>query len=218
VSVADALLLAGAWLGYFVLHSLAASLGLKHWVARRHPRWMPGYRLFFNLAAVGLLLPVLALVLLRPGPTLWDWPGAWGWFANGAALAALAGFWWSLRYYDTDEFLGLRQLRDRERRVEDQERLRISPLHRWVRHPWYGLGLVVIWTRDMTTAWLISCVAMSVYFWLGSMLEERKLIAYHGEAYRRYRQQVPRMLPLPWRRLSPDEAARLEAMPRERVS
>jgi protein-S-isoprenylcysteine O-methyltransferase Ste14 len=206
------LLLAGAWLAYFALHSVFASLTLKRHVAAHHARWMPAYRLTFNVLAVLLLLPLLAWVLLDPGPMVWDWPGYWGWFANALALAALAGFFLSLRYYDTDEFFGFRQLRERENRVEDQERLRISPLHRYVRHPWYGLGLALIWTRDLTAAWVVSCVAMTAYFWLGSMLEERKLVAYHGEAYRRYREKVPRMLPRPWRRLSAEEAAELERL------
>jgi hypothetical protein len=41
-------------------------------------------------------------------------------------------------------------------------------------------------------------------------LEERKLVALHGDAYREYRRRVPPLVPLPWRRLGSDEAAKLE--------
>lgn len=201
-----------AWVGYFALHSLFASLRFKRWVARRCPGCTASYRLAFNAWAVVSLLPPLYLTYAYRGPTLWSWQGGWSWLAWGLSLAAVAAFVWSTRYYDLREFLGLRQLQRQESRVEDQERLRISPLHRYVRHPWYGLGLALIWTRDLTAAWVVSCVAMTAYFWLGSMLEERKLVAYHGEAYRRYREKVPRMLPRPWRRLSAEEAAELERL------
>ena len=124
---------------------------------------------------------------------------------------ALAVFAYSLRHYDTGEFLGLRQWRAAETRVEDQERLRISPLHRYVRHPWYSLALVLIWTRDMPPAFLLTAVAATLYFVLGSRLEERKLVTYYGAAYRDYRRRVPALLPLPGRSLTPAEAAALEA-------
>jgi hypothetical protein len=98
-----------AWLIYFGLHSLLASLWLKRWVVRAHPDWMPGYRLFFNLCATILLLPPLALTYWERGPWLWEWTEHSWWIANGLAGAALAGLLWSLRWYDGSEFLGIRQ-------------------------------------------------------------------------------------------------------------
>ena len=198
------------WLAYFFLHSLLASLRVKHWVACRWPQRMPAYRLFFNLVAVVALVPPLWLTFSIGGEPVLRWSGGWRWLADGLALAALLGFLWSLRWYDGLEFLGLRQLREGERRVEDQERFRVSPLHRHVRHPWYFLGLVLLWTRDMTPAMLVSVVMASLYFVIGSRLEERKLKVYHGRAYERYCEKVPGLVPLPWKRLSAEEAAKLE--------
>lgn len=199
------------WLGYFALHSVLAALAVKRQVARRWPGLMPYYRIGFNVLAVLLVLPPLYLSFALPGAPLWAWSGPWAWLANGLAVAALGVFAYSLRLYDTREFLGLRQWRERERRVEDQERLRISPLHRHVRHPWYSLGLVLIWTRDMPPPFLLTALLATAYFVLGSALEERKLIAYYGDAYRDYRRRVPALVPLPWRRLSAVDAAALEA-------
>jgi hypothetical protein len=204
------LLLVGAWLCYFAIHSLLASLGLKRLVARRWPALMPAYRLLFNLQAILLLIPPLYLTYQWDGPFLWRWIGAGWWLANGLALLGLGLFFWSLRYYDSGEFLGLKQWRERQRRVEDQERFHISPLHRFVRHPWYALGLVLVWTRDMNLALLLSAIVITLYFIVGSRWEERKLIAYHGEIYRRYRQQVPGLIPLPWRYLNRIEAEALQ--------
>jgi protein-S-isoprenylcysteine O-methyltransferase Ste14 len=201
--------LAVGWIAYFALHSLLASLWLKRVVAARRPQWLPAYRLAFNALAVALILPLLILTFGQEGPLLWQWRGAWGWLGNGLAALAVLGFVWSLRAYDSGEFLGLRQWRARERRVEDQERFHISPLHRFVRHPWYSLGLVILWTRDMDAARLLAATLATAYILIGMRLEERKLIAYHGERYRAYRTRVPALVPLPWRWLDRETAARL---------
>jgi steroid 5-alpha reductase family enzyme len=95
--------------------------------------------------------------------------------------------------------------------VEDQERFHLSPLHRWVRHPWYFLGLVIVWTRDMSAAMFVSALFITAYFAIGSRLEERKLLVYHGERYRRYRERVAGLVPLPWKMLSRAEAGELLA-------
>lgn len=202
-------LLAATWLIYFLVHSLLASLLLKRWVAGRWPRLLPAYRLLFNLQSLLLLVPPLYLTYSWQGPDLWRWEGAAWWLANGAALGALLLFFWSLKYYDSGEFLGTRQWRENQQRVEDQEQFHISPLHRYVRHPWYALGLVLVWSRDMNAALLISSLSISLYFILGSRLEERKLIAYHGIRYRRYRDRVPGLLPDPRRYLTAEQAEAL---------
>jgi protein-S-isoprenylcysteine O-methyltransferase Ste14 len=134
--------------------------------------------------------------------------------AYGLAGLAILGFAWSLRYYDGSEFLGLRQWRARQRSALDQERLHLSPLHRFVRHPWYTLGLVLVWTQNMDAARLTSAVVISAYFVLGSRLEERKLLLYHGPAYAAYRRRVPALLPRPWRSLSSAEARELTRLSR----
>ncbi len=209
--ISTVLALTAVWGGYFLLHSLLASLTVKRWVAGRWPDLMPLYRLFFNAAATVLLIPPLWLTFHLRGPFLWQWTGGEWWLANGLAIAAVLAVFWSLRYYDSGEFLGTRQWRRKERSVEDQERFHVSDLHRFVRHPWYSLSLVMVWTRDMDLSFLVSACLISLYFVLGSRLEERKLITYHGETYRRYRKQVPGLIPLPWRHLSIEEARCLEA-------
>jgi protein-S-isoprenylcysteine O-methyltransferase Ste14 len=206
----ETLLLLVVWGLYFLCHSLAASLTLKGWVARRFAGLMPWYRLTFNALALILLIPPLWLTWSLQAEPLWQWQGGMAWLAWGLTLVAVLLFAISLRYYDGSEFFGTRQLREGVRSVEDQERLHISPLHRHVRHPWYSIGLLLIWTRDMDGARLVSALAITAYLVIGGWLEERKLIVYHGERYRRYRQRVPGLVPLPWRRLTPAEAASLE--------
>ncbi len=213
ISAADYLwlfLLALSWLGYFALHSLLASLRVKGWVAAHWPRAMAGYRLAYNGLALLLLLPLLVFSYLLPGEPLWRWQGAMAWLANGLALLAVAGFFVTLRYYDSSSFLGLRQWRERQQDVVDTEALHFSPLHRFVRHPWYSLALVILWTRDMNAPWLVSALCMSLYLVVGSRWEEVKLLRYHGARYAAYCRRVPGLLPRPWRFLSRAQARALQ--------
>jgi protein-S-isoprenylcysteine O-methyltransferase Ste14 len=129
-------------------------------------------------------------------------------------VIAVFGYLWSLRWYDSGEFLGINQWRRHARETQDAEALTLSPLHRYVRHPWYALGLLLIWTRDLNAAWLLTATVVTVYVWVGSRLEEGKLIALHGEVYRRYRARVPALFPWPGRSLSAAEAQVLEGLSR----
>ncbi|MGD8560706.1 MAG: hypothetical protein PVH04_13635 [Gammaproteobacteria bacterium] len=181
----------------------------KQWVANRYPTLMPYYRLSFNSLAVALLLLPVWYMFTHQSDYLWQWQGLTGWLMNGMAVVALLLFIWSLSHYDTSEFLGTRQIKQGITAVHDQETLHISPLHRFVRHPWYTLALVVLWTRSMDLMMLVSAIAITLYFKIGSLLEEKKLVAYHGKTYEQYRRQVPGLIPLPWRYLSKSQAKAL---------
>lgn len=196
-----------AWCAYFALHSLLAAASTKTWVNERWPRLMPGYRVAFNVFAVVALLPVLWLVYATAGDWLWRWTGALAWLANGLALAALLGFFVSTRFYDMVEFLGLNQLKQHD--DHDTQTFTLSVFHRFVRHPWYCFGLVLVWTRDMNAALLVSAAAITLYFVVGSRLEERKIIAHYGNRYRDYIARVPGLMPLPWKYLTAKEAEEL---------
>ncbi len=201
----DQLPLALGWVLYAVLHSLLADLRLKAVVARLWPGFSPWYRLTYNGVAMLTALPLLWLMRVAPGADLWAWNGAWAWLGNGLAAAALLGAMQSSKAYAMNDFLGLGVLGggDIERDV-----FRLSAPHRFVRHPWYSFGLVIVWTRDMNAAMLVSALAITLYFVVGSWLEEKKLIVLHGDTYRRYRERVPGLLPLPWKWLSREEAAK----------
>lgn len=204
--------LMAVWLVYAVIHSLLASHRVKQALMARCPACMRGYRLFYNLLAIGLLPVPLWLTFALPGEPLWQWQGPLFWLASGLALLATAGFVYSLRFYDGSGFLGIRQLREDHRGLDEPEGLCISPLHRWVRHPWYSFGLVILWSRDMNAPLLVTALCVTAYFVFGSRLEERKLVAQYGKAYERYRRAVPGLLPRPWRRLSAAQAAELESL------
>jgi len=198
-----------AFVVYALLHSLLASRGCKAWVARRWPALMPAYRLLYNLLALALLAPPLWLLWQWPEPLLWRRPDWLRWVGDGLALAALAGFVHSLKSYDLGRFSGTHQWRRGTPAVDGGEGFQIGVWHRFVRHPWYSFALVMLWTRDMNAAQLLFYTLVTLYFVVGSRLEEAKLVAQFGDPYRRYMERVPGLLPRPWRYLGAAEAAEL---------
>ncbi len=204
-AVFDAALLALFWILYFCVHSLQASLSVKTMVSQRLPAFMPYYRLMFNFVAIVLLAAPLWLLYAGEKVALWSFTGVSFWMTQTLALAAVIGFLVSTRYYDGREFLGLRQLADHETTVENREGLCLSPFHRYVRHPWYSFALVLIWTRPMDSLMLTSAIAVTVYLFTGSRLEEKKLLIYYGSVYGKYRCMVPGLLPVPWKYLKSED-------------
>lgn len=200
------LIVIGVFLAYFILHTLTASIAMKQWVAQHWPGVMPWYRLLFNGLSIILSIPLVVVMFLFPGESLWQWHGLGFYLTSIIAVMALIGFFYSLTHYDLSEFWGTRQLREANTCVHDQENFHISPFHRYVRHPWYFFALVLIWTRDVTTVQLLVYFMVTAYFVIGSKFEERKLIAYHGEVYKKYQQKVAGVIPLPWKILSKEQA------------
>ena len=198
-----------AWLAFFALHSLLASLWFKDAVKRRFASFYPYYRLTYNLLSVLLIVPVLWFMNSIGGKPLLVWEGHLRFISIGLGIIALAGFFWSSRYYDMSEFMGFRQFSAKDQPAEEGEIFTLSPLHRFVRHPWYFLSLVILWTRDMNLPFLITAFSFTLYFIVGSRLEDKKLLLHYGKGYARYMTLVPGLVPLPWCHLSKKEAHKI---------
>jgi len=77
-----------------------------------------------------------------------------------------------------------------------------------VRHPLYACILAVLWFRpEMMADGLLLAILWSGWIVVGTVLEERDLVADFGDAYRRYQREVPMLVP--WRRPSGVNPARV---------
>lgn len=203
--MAEQFTLACGWAAYFAVHSLLADDRAKRWAAAHFAPARTRYRLIYNVFALGLAIPLIGWIAARPGPLVWAWEGAWAWVANGLAVAALLGFVLSLRDYDMGAFAGFRASAP----DDEPQPFALGFFHRYVRHPWYCFGLILVWTRDWSLSWMTSAIMITAYLVIGSRLEERRLLRRFGAPYARYRERVPGLIPLPWRHLSAAEANEL---------
>lgn len=192
--VIDALLL-GA---FAIQHSGMARRGFKRWLAT----WMsPALE-----RSTFVLLSSLVLILLywqwRPLPAVaWDVGHGWAWWL----LYGMSALGWLVVLSGTFiinhwDLFGLRQvwLRARGRRYTPPQFVD-SFFYRVVRHPLMLGFIIAFWaTPRMTAGHLLFALATTGYILVAvKFLEERDLVAAHGEDYRRYQREVPMICPWP---------------------
>lgn len=193
-------------MAFGLIHSLLASHPAKAAAQNLIGRNVAAatYRLLFNVAAVITIVPALVLVFRLPDQQLYRFPPPWDSIALGLQVLAALSLVIAVFQMDAWFFLGLRQLGEPSSiDSTSTAQLVTGGLYRIVRHPLYTFSLMALYlTSPMSINWLAFAVSCHVYFYLGSIFEERKLVREFGAAYRAYQQRVPRLLPRPWRWLA----------------
>ena len=187
----------------FTLYAIPHSFLANSWVKRKaHIKLGKGsdrlYRFVYNIIAAITFIPVLAMPAVFPGVVLYRFNWPWLLITTTLQLLGAAIILVGMLQTDVWHFLGIRQLMNTENTSES--RFVERGLYRYMRHPLYTGGLLLIWFLPlMTTSLLAFNLAATLYLYIGSIFEERRLIAEFGEQYRNYQRQVPRFIPRPGR-------------------
>ena len=117
-------------------------------------------------------------------------------------LLAIYLFWAGARHYDLLQFLGFRNIQNDAAcsLISANCELETAGILGIVRHPWYAGGILVLWSRNLDGSALVVNLVLTAYFIVGAWLEERKLLAQFGDAYRIYQRDVSMLFPLKWLR------------------
>jgi methanethiol S-methyltransferase len=150
------------------------------------------YRLAYNIFASVSFLPVLALVILIPDRILYRVSIPWLFLFVAGELLGVLAMGVGMRQTDSRGFLGFRQ----PDRSNKPSHLTINGLYRYVRHPIYSAGLVIIWLLPiMSVNTLAFNLTLTVYIIIGAHLEERRLQHRFGKEYADYKAITPMFIP-----------------------
>lgn len=175
---------------FSAIHSLLASQRLKDFIDTKGLTPQQ-YRLIYVIIAIVLTIVWLAAIHRLPDQPLYILTGYGQWLCYGLQLIGIVTFWLSLQPIDTRAFLGLRQFKD------NKEAFIEEGIYRYIRHPMYsGLMLLMFAMPTQTYNSLALYSLISLYFLIGSRLEERRMITTHPE-YNDYCNRVPAFIPMP---------------------
>ncbi|MBN1811744.1 MAG: isoprenylcysteine carboxylmethyltransferase family protein [Anaerolineae bacterium] len=192
----SALILSAYFIAWAGVHSLLASLGVKRWARRTFgagvDRW---YRTVYVLFALASFAPIPLLFAILPHRILYVVPAPWRWLMVLGQVGGAVGAAAAIVQTGAFRFVGLVQMLG-GRQGEESGPLQVRGLYCYVRHPGYFFSLVVIWlTPVMTVNLLVLFALFTLYFYVGSIHEESRLVAEFGAAYEEYQRHVPRLIP-----------------------
>lgn len=199
-----------SFLIWAVLHSITASRTVKErtksWLGPRPTAGL--YRLLYNIFALITFIPVAYFWLQLPDRKLWNVSGVWRGLLTAVSLLGALGATYSLIQTDIFDFVGLKQFYkylNGEPLEEEQTGRRLTStlvvqgLYAYMRHPLYTFSMMFLWARPtLTVKDLIFNSALTLYFVIGSIYEERRMVERFRQDYVNYQQEVPRFLPRFW--------------------
>ena len=171
-----------------------ASNRCKNFIKNKFATIFPFYRIGYNLIALITLFFVLKFQDAINSELLFqrtETTQIIGYLISPTGLIlAITAF----KNYSGMEFIGL----DFNNKVKSNK-LNTSGFNKYIRHPLYFSSLLIIWgyflSNPKATTLVMNSI-ITVYFIIGTKLEEQKLIKEFGEAYKQYIKRVPMLLPL----------------------
>jgi protein-S-isoprenylcysteine O-methyltransferase Ste14 len=188
------------WVLWCTIHSTLISITVTEYMKRKLGDGYRFYRLFYNVASVATLIPLIYYShMIREAP-VFHWEGALTIVQILLLAASIGLFVVGGRHYSWKQFSGIAQIRAGRAHgsLARGDSFVVSGVHRIIRHPWYLGGILIVWAQDLSVPTILINMVISVYFIVGSFLEERKLVREFGDQYREYQRTVSMLFPWRW--------------------
>jgi methanethiol S-methyltransferase len=175
-------------IAFYLSHSVLASDMIK---LKVYKIIKPGtYRILYNIISTVLIILIMGIYgdLEHKNIIFFKNQSYWGWAIT--VIGIVLGYY-SFKSYNLKEFLGLSE-------EELSPVLSVNGLNKYVRHPLYFSGLFTLWgflLVSPTLEYFIFAVISTVYIFIGTKLEERKLENTFGKDFREYKARVPMLFP-----------------------
>lgn len=183
------------WILYCIFHSALAAMPFKKRIQILFGKNYRYYRLFYNLFAVVTLLLILryqfsfvSSVIFTPNLIT---------KISGITFTVIGAFvmlFCITKYFKQESgFLWLYS-----QRTYKKAKLHIAGIHKYVRHPLYLGTFIFIWGLFVifpSSVNLVSVCIITVYTLIAIHFEEKKLIVEFGNAYKKYKREVPMIFP-----------------------
>jgi protein-S-isoprenylcysteine O-methyltransferase Ste14 len=185
------------WVLWCILHSTLISTTVTDFAKKKLGGSFRFYRLFYNVVSLVTLIPLVYYShMLREAP-VFRWEGSLVIVQVFLLVVSIYLFVSGGKHYSWARFLGIFQVKAGSS-LADSSTFVVSGIHRIIRHPWYLGGILIVWAQDLSVSTILINMVISVYFMIGAVLEERKLVIEFGEKYREYQRTVSMLFPWRW--------------------
>lgn len=183
-----------------LLHSWLASNKVKLFVAKQGIAFLAFYRFIYNIISLYLFV-IIMYFIPRPSFPIYDLAYPYDIIILIPQMISLIFLLYSLKYFSLGEFAGVSQIirwfKKEFKADEGDEKsvLRLDGLYKISRHPVYLFSMLFLLFRPaMDLFYLTMLFCFGLYFYIGSIYEERKLEEKYGETYTIYKSKVRRFI------------------------
>jgi len=187
---------------FCVSHSYLASNKVKLAFQQRFGNLIAFYRLGYNLISI-VSFVIIYSFLPKIDFVVYDLPNPFDLIILFFQMLSFIGIIWCAKYFSGKEFLGLSQIKRylngnyNQNDIDEKSEFRIEGPYKYSRHPVYFFSIMFLLMRpSMGLTYLIIVVIFVVYFFIGSIFEEKRLVEKFGDAYINYQKTVPRIFPI----------------------
>lgn len=186
---------------FAISHTWLASKKLKERLAKKIDEKIAFYRMFYNVSSVLSFLGFLAITP-KPDFVLYDLQFPFDIITFALQILSLIGLIWVFRQFDLKEFLGISQIvrylhgTYKTETLDEKQELNTYGAFKYSRHPVYLFSILFLGLRpQMSLFYFVLFICCVVYFYVGSIYEEKKLVETFGERYKEYQKRTPRIFP-----------------------